>query len=144
VAIGNYLPSYDKERVAWFRNFISKFSQYAPELCFTPFEVAGIRSDCATIASMADAVSVLKNGVGKSVAFKNPEASGESETQLIDIPSSPVPSAPAIPAGVFRRLSMTIRRIKSHPSYTEVMGAALGIHGEYGSAGPEAGIQDHL
>jgi hypothetical protein len=128
MAIGYYLPSYDKEREAWFRNFVSKFNEYAPELCFTPFEIAAIRNDCAMFAYLADTVSVLKGKAHKRVAGKILATSEGAEVQNINVlSSSPMPAA--VPAGVFRRLSMTVRRIKNHPAYTEVMGAALGILG---------------
>jgi hypothetical protein len=132
MAIGNYLPSNDKERVVWFRNFISKFNQYAPGFNFSPIEVAGICNDCAMFTFLVDAVSVLKHESNKRISYKNLVAFGEADTQIINVPSlSPMPSAPTtVPAGIFRRLSMTIRKIKNHPAYTESIGSALGILGE--------------
>lgn len=128
MAIGNYLPSHDKERVAWFRNFINQFTLHAASLNFTPIEIEGVRHDCTMFTDLVEAVTVLKYGTKKRTGQKTSPASeyGDFAPYLSSIPSAPT----NVPAGIFRRLSFTIRRIKSHPSYTETLGLALGIIGE--------------
>jgi hypothetical protein len=125
MAIGSYLPSHDKERVAWFKNFIDQFTLYAGTFNFSQNEIEGIRNDCIMFTELVDAVTVLKYGSKKGTGQKN-----LPEPKDVDIaPSlSKTPSAATnVPAYIFRRLSFTIRKIKNHESYTESLGLALGI-----------------
>jgi hypothetical protein len=128
MAIGNYLPLHDKERVAWFKNFINQFTLYASIFNFTPDEIEGIRKDCTKFTNMVDSVTVLKYGSKKHPGSRTAVIQKDADTE----PSiSSMPSAALdIPAGIFRRLSFTIRKIKNHGSYSEALGLALGIIGE--------------
>jgi hypothetical protein len=142
MAIGSYLPSHDKERVAWFKNFIDQFTLYAGTFNFSQNEIEGILKDCTMFTELVDVVTVLKYGSKKGTEQENlPEPKdADIAPSLSKIPSA----ATNVPACIFRRLSFTIRKIKNHESYTETLGLALGIIEENRSLFTSGGITHPL
>ena len=126
MAIGNYLPTKEQERVAWLRNFINQFTLNAPIFNFTPDEIEGVRKDCTVFSDIIDAIMASKNRYGNRPGQRTFQIFNDTASSLSSISSAYT----NIPAGIFRRLSFTIRKIKNHESYTESLGLALGIIGE--------------
>jgi hypothetical protein len=124
-----FLPSSDKDRAVWLKNFANKIGTYQPTLGLTVAEVSAVQADSAIFSYTVDMVEVYKNESQKRVAFKNILGYGEIGTPLPLFPANPTLSAPPalVPAGIFKRLAKLIQKIKNSALYNDSMGQDLGI-----------------
>jgi hypothetical protein len=125
-----YLPRADKDKVVWFKNFATKFSNlYGASLGFTAPEITAINNDAVMFTYIVDMVELFKAESAKRVAYKNMLANSDIGTPISNVPAvPPLPVAPgAVPAGIFKRLAKTVQRIKNHPAYNEAIGQDLNI-----------------
>jgi hypothetical protein len=124
-----YLPRADKDKVVWFKNFVSKLNLYSATLGFTAPELTAISNDSLMLTYMVDMVEVFKSESSKRVAYKNLLMHGEIGTPISNVPAvPPLPAAPtAVPAGVFKRMAKTVQRIKNHSNYNDAIGQDLNI-----------------
>src|SRR5437867_10869562 len=115
-----YLPKADADKLAWLQNFSSKFSAYASTLGFTPGEAAAINDDFAAYQYTMTALDTFKTWLQDLAGFKQILSNGEIGSPIPAFPSVPGLGGPAtpVPAGIFRRMAMTVQRIKGHPAYT--------------------------
>jgi hypothetical protein len=125
----SYLPSADKDRVVWLKNFSAKFTPYATSLGFIAADATAIANDTTMFTYLVDMVELFKSEQGKRVAYKNLVSNGDLSTPVATVPSVPaLPAAPAaVPAGIFKRLAKVVQRIKNHPNYNDAIGQDLGI-----------------
>ena len=124
-----YLPSADKDKAVWLKNFANKISAYQVVLGLTPAEVASVQADSAIFTYTIDMVEVYKNESQKRVSFKNILGHGEIGTPLPVFPANPTLAMPPalVAAGIFKRLAKLIQKSKNSASYNDSMGQDLGI-----------------
>jgi hypothetical protein len=140
-----WFPSTIQDRSAWFNNFINVFTALAPGLGFTVAELTQLQDDQQDYASLAQSQEALDNF---NSAFR------QFRISLTEDPvGTPAPTFPAItftatpngvPAGMFQRLIEAVDRIRAHPTYTDEMGANLGIKPATSAPTPEAALKPVL
>jgi hypothetical protein len=123
-----WFPARLQERSVWYATFFNAFSPIAVSLGFTAAELTAIQEDQQDLASIAATQEALDNYVSAFRQFRI--------SVLEDPVGTPAPTFPAVgwvappnlvPAGVFQRLISAVDRIRAHPTYTDEMGANLGI-----------------
>lgn len=125
------IPPLDIPKVRFLKNLNNKAPIYKTILSITDAELDSLNKDTLMfeyVINMQMAYKTSKEGI---TAFKNILRDGAG-TQTIEVPSAPVlPVAPdAVRPGIFPRVSKFIKRLKTHPNYTESIGEDLGIVGE--------------
>ena len=126
-----YLPRTDKDKAIWLKNFSAKFNGYATGLGFVAADATAIAADSAAFSYIIDQLEIFKTESKERTAYKDKLAGAAIGSPLGALPTIPtLPAAPAsVPAGIFTRISGTVKRIKGHPSYNEAIGKDLGIIG---------------
>jgi hypothetical protein len=130
-----FIPSADKDKAVWLKNFANKIGVYQPTLGLTAAEVASVQSDSAIFTYTIDMVEVYKNESQKRVSFKNILGHGEIGTPLPVFPANPTLTVPPalVAAGIFKRLAKLVQKIKNSASYNDSIGQDLGIIAPEGS-----------
>lgn len=126
-----YLPTGDRNKALWHRNFSTTFAGYASLLGFTEADVASLNNDSAAFTYVLDDMELFKSEAQERTSYKDLLRDGASGTALGPFPAVPIlPKAPtAVAAGIFPRVTSMVKRIKAHPNYTEAIGRDLGIIG---------------
>jgi hypothetical protein len=128
----NYLPQSDPERVTWFNNFAGKLPTHAAVLGVAAADVKTAQEDAAMFDHLiSKRLPALRTAQQQQTAYKNLIADGPPGAPGSDPPALPaLTAAPTTVApGVLPRLRALVQRIKNTGSYTEVIGADLGIIG---------------
>jgi hypothetical protein len=128
----NYLPQTDAERVTWLNNFASKLPAHATALGLAAAEVTSVQHDAAMLDHLISRrLPALRTTQQHQTAYKNLIAEGPLGAPVADPPALPALTAPpvTVPPGVLPRLRALVQRIKNTASYTEVIGADLGVLG---------------
>lgn len=124
----NWFPTSLQERAAWYQNFSVQFGAVGGSLGFTPAEISGIDGDNGVmqfVAEAATAVDAFADAMRqyRKVTTENPVGSPNA-----NIPTYIPPTIPEDrPTGIFERLDELVKRIRVAPSYTDEIGALLGI-----------------
>jgi hypothetical protein len=127
-----YLPNTDKTKLPWLKNLETKAPVYTTVLDITPAELTSLSDDRKMfeyiIYNMLDAYETKKQDITQ---FKNIMRDGPLGTPSPAVPAAPtLPVAPtAVAAGIFPRIALFVKRLKSHPNYTKNIGEDLGIEG---------------
>lgn len=131
MAVSYYLPSADKDRIVWGKNYNSKFPGYAALLGFTAAETTAVQNDIAMFIYSMDILEIFKTEMQERTQYKDTLRDGPIGKPLGAFPSMPaLPVAPvAVPAGVFPRIMAIVKRAKAHSNYNEAIGKDLGIIG---------------
>lgn len=126
-----YMPTADKDKAAWLRNFSSKFSTYALGLGFVPEDISSVANDSLAFAYALDVIETFKTETQERTSYKDILRDGPLGAPLGAAPSFPPlpPPAPTVAAGIFPRTSAIVKRMKAHPNYTEAIGRDCGIIG---------------
>ena len=124
----NWFPTTIQERSAWFNNFINVFVPLGPSLGFSAAEVTAMQDDQQDFASIAVTQEALDNFSSAFRQFRISVTEDPVGTPLPTFPAVTWTGPPnGVPAGVFQRLIEAVDRIRAHPTYTDEMGANLGI-----------------
>ena len=124
-----YLPRADKDRAVWLKNFSTKFTGIATSYGFVAADATAVAADSAAFSYIIDLLEIFKTEAKERTAYKDKLSDGPLGSPLGATPTLPVlPAAPpAVPAGIFVRISSIVKRIKAHPSYNDSIGKDLGI-----------------
>lgn len=124
----NYIPDSEEAKVIWLMNFDAEFAPIATLLGCTAADVADVHNYYLSYKYGHDLANMFKSLSSERVHFKDLIGDGplDSSVALPAIPALPTPP-PVIVAGVFIRIRILVRRIKTHPNYTEAIGHRLGI-----------------
>ena len=129
------LPRSNSEKETWLRNFANKIGTYNTKYNITAAEVADVQASLLYFSyhlnyktqfgeylkKLNAYIKEITHGLPAGVTASTPPA----------IPTF-VAAPPVIPAGIFRRISAMIKRIKGHLSYTTADGYDLGIEAPSG------------
>lgn len=125
-----FLPVTDSDKAVWLNNFAAKLGTYAAAVNVTAAEVTATQKDAAFFQYIINLQEVYKQTLQNITAYKNllRHASGQQHLSAT-VPALPTLAAapPAVPEGVFDRVSKLAARIKASTSYTDNMGSDLGI-----------------
>lgn len=129
MAKNRYLPSSDAEKAIWLNNFMLKFASYSVQLGFTAAEAAALAADALCFHFSVDYASNVKTQSKEVSRFKDKLRDGLIG-DLGPLPILPAVAAPPlVPAGVFKRVSVFVARVKASPNYNEGIGEEMGIIG---------------
>ncbi len=125
------IPPLDIPKVNFLKNLNNKAPLYKTILAITDSELDSLNNDTLMfeyVINMQEAYKTTKESI---TAFKDILRDGVKGTQSLVIPTAPVlPPAPAMVApGIFKRVAKFIKRLKSHPNYSENIGEDLGVIG---------------
>lgn len=110
------------------RNFVKKLKDDVDRLDISPREMAQVEADlkCLDFACMAKRQYVTRARAITDFCDKLHDGDEVlTYPEPIVLPEVP----PIVPAGVAHRFRKLVKRIKSHPAYTEALGMDLGIVG---------------
>ena len=140
-----WFPTSLQAQAAWYFNFVEVFTPIGVGLGFTPAEVTAFQDDQADLAAIAQLQESLDNA---SAAFRQFRISVTEDP--VGTPQPVFPSltwnAPAngVEAGMFQRLISAVDRIRAHPTYTDEMGANLGIKPSASGPSPETVVKPSI
>lgn len=127
----NYFPNHVAGQLEFTVNFHKNFPIHAPNLGFSPEEIAAIGVDTAfAIWYLQYWCAEMQKGHQESIAFAKHITCGDMGLEL-NFPSIPTLAErpPIPPAGIYNRLFITINRLKIHPNYqSSVTGEALWLN----------------
>jgi hypothetical protein len=126
-----YLPSNDNNKRAWLNNFSTQLSSLGAGLGVTATEITEVQKDVLAVNYVLENLEIFKTESQERTRYKDLLFEGEIGSPLGDLPGLPtLPVAPSsVPAGVFKRISKLVQRIKNHANYNEALGKNLGIIG---------------
>ncbi|MEK7857480.1 MAG: hypothetical protein AAB288_15430, partial [Acidobacteriota bacterium] len=123
-----WFPTSQAERAAWCTNFSNQFTDNAVSLGFTVSEATANAADCALVVSLA-AVMVQLDAYASAVRqFRTIVLESDIGDPTPAFPDNPSYSNPSGPdTGVYERIDKLVKRIRVSPTYTDEVGALLGI-----------------
>lgn len=140
VPSSTYYPRSMQERKAWCINFNTIFQAEATGLGFSAAEKAEMDDDIGDFIHLAETQMALDNFATAFRQFRISFTEDPVGTPQPDFPLENFTAPPnGQPAGFYQRLIQTVERIRAHPSYTDELGANLGIRP---SAPEPEGLED--
>ncbi len=124
-----FIPSTDTDRMVWLNNFSIKITTYSTLLGITASEASSVQKDAAAFNYIMNMQEHFKQSLQYITAYKSLMKRAINQQHLGAmpvIPSLPTPP-PAVPEGVFDRVSKLAQRIKASVNYTTSIGSDLGI-----------------
>lgn len=116
------------ERLLWFANFATQFASYAGILGFLPAEVTAVNADNQDFQSIGATTVTCDNFKKAVIDFRISLTEGNTGDPQPVFPVENFAAPPNdVPAGIFERLDNLRSRILLSPTYTDEIGAALGI-----------------
>ncbi len=131
MANADYLPKADSELLVWFNSFQLKFATYGPTLGFTAADITKVSDDYNMLAYLVSSSELKRNESQARTSYKNVVRDGPAGVLQPTPPSAPTLDPPEIVVapGIIPRLRALVQRLKTHPAYTESIGADLGVIG---------------
>ena len=125
----NFLPSNDAELDIWLKSFSGKLTQFSTLLAISPAEVTALQADSVMLTYALAQISWFENELAKRYEYKRTFLDAEIGATIGAYPvlTAPAVAPAAVPAGLMRKISNLVKRIKGMPSYTENIGKDLDI-----------------
>lgn len=140
----DYMPSTDKDKSVWLKNFAGKLPAYSSVLQISDDEIQSINNDANAFAYTLDCMEMVKTYNLQMTAYKDTLRDGASKGDKVNLPMPLAlpPAPPVVEGGVFVRIRRLVQNIKTQKAYTDDIGKALGLIGEtttidYNSLKPE-------
>lgn len=123
-----WFPTSLQERAAWYQNFATQFVVVGTQLGFTALDQSAIAADNAMIQFLANTAVELEAYKDAARQFRVIITEGNIGEPMPAFPADPAFTVPAsVATGIFERLDNLVKRIRVSPSYTDEIGALLGI-----------------
>jgi len=123
-----YFPQSLAERLLWFANFAAQFANYAVILGFLPADVTAVNEDNDDFQSIGKTTVTCENFKKAIIDFRISLTENPIGSVLPVFPIEAFAAPPnGVPAGLFERLDRLRTRIMVSDTYTDEIGAALGI-----------------
>lgn len=124
-----FIPSSDADKVVWLNNFTTKMGLYASSLGVTTAELTSLQKDNAFFQYIISVMEVYRQNVLNMAGYKNMLKKAVGQQHIGAMPVLPtLPAAPpAVPEGIFDRVSKLVTRIKASLNYTDNIGSDLGV-----------------
>lgn len=123
-----WFPTGLQNRAAWFDNFNTQFALVGTTLGFTAPDVAAVSLDNDIMQFLAQTNVENDSFIDAARQYRNIMTEGDIGDTIPAYPTNPSgvpPGAP--PVGIFERLDIRVKRIRTSPNYTNEIGALLGI-----------------
>lgn len=129
MAEAKYLPSTDAGKAIWLNNFTIKLNTYATLLGVSTNELSNLQKDNAAYQYVINVLEQYRQSILNLTGYKNMMKHAVGQQHLGTIPLiAPAPAPPpAVPEGIFDRVTKLASRIKVTPSYNFNIGHDLGI-----------------
>lgn len=123
-----WFPSSLQERAAWFANFTKQFASVGASLGFTPAEVLAVQDDDSVFEFLASTAVQLDAFRAAVQQYRTIITEGNIGDPTPAFPANVTFALPGpIPTGIFQRLDDNVKRIRTATTYTDEIGALLGI-----------------
>lgn len=124
-----YLPVADADRVIWLNNFSAALSQFSATFGLTAAELQSVQRDAAYFAYSVQLQNDARQYLQSLTQYKNSMRSGSAQAATVPLPVLPAIASPppAVPPGIFSRVTTLVLRIKRATSYTTAIGQSLGV-----------------
>lgn len=134
-----FLPQTLEALAPWFSNFALKFDQFAVGLGFALTDVQSVNNDNLVVQWLLDAEEAFEANMDGFRNFRDGTLYGEKNDPAPVEPVTVLPATPAIlTTSIIARLVKLVERIQLSDTYTDDIGAQLGILGtEPDSIAPE-------
>ncbi|MES2763203.1 MAG: hypothetical protein V4677_13405 [Bacteroidota bacterium] len=131
MAEAKYIPTTDADKALWLYNFTTKISLYEAQLGLSATEISDLQKDYAAYKYVIDILNQYRNAVLNLTGYKNMMKHSVAQQHIGSIPLiAPAPAPPpAVPEGIFDRVTKLASRIKVTPGYNFNIGHDLGIIG---------------
>ncbi|MBK8368977.1 MAG: hypothetical protein IPL10_16730 [Bacteroidetes bacterium] len=129
MAEAKYLPSTDAGKAIWLNNFTIKLNTYATLLGVSTNELSNLQKDNAAYQYVINLLEQYRQSILNLTGYKNMMKHAVGQQHLGTIPLiAPAPTPPpAVPEGIFDRVTKLASRIKVSLNYTTNIGNDLGI-----------------
>ncbi|HMT06756.1 MAG TPA: hypothetical protein PKA82_02050 [Pyrinomonadaceae bacterium] len=122
-----FCPTSLQAQAGWFENFATQFAIVADALGFRN-SVAAVNSDAAVVEKLAAIQTQLKAYRQAVRQYRITILTGDVGQPTPEFPALPTYGVPeVVPTGIYERMDTLIKQIKLAPTYTEEIGALLGI-----------------
>jgi len=124
-----WFPSSLAERADWYLNFDTQLQIVGPSLGMTAPDLADLAKDNQNIQFLALAAQSIESYSDAARQYRKIFTEGDIGDPKPDFPADPgltLPN-PSQPTGAFERLDGLVKRIRVAPTYTNEIGALLGI-----------------
>ncbi|MES2762031.1 MAG: hypothetical protein V4677_07490 [Bacteroidota bacterium] len=125
-----FIPFSDYDRVFWLNNFSTKLGTHAANVGVTAAEVTATLKDATMFQYIINLQETHKQTLQNITGYKSLLRHAVGQQHLsATIPALPALAAapPAVPEGIFDRISKLAARIKASINYTSNIGSDLGI-----------------
>lgn len=125
----SYLPNNDRDFDVWLKNFYAKLVLYATQFGITGAEVSAVLADSNMVTYVVAQLAIQQHELKKRFEYKRTLLDAELGTTLGAFPvyAAIAPAPAPIPAGIVKRITNMVTRIKGMTSYTENIGYDFGI-----------------
>ncbi len=124
-----WFPTNMAARVLWFANFKKQFAELATDLGFSAADVTSVTNDNSVMQFLGETTVEMKNFDDAVRKYRIIITEHKVGDPMPDFPAVPVMTLPVeIPTGLFERLSDLVDRIRLAASFTQEIGAMLGIN----------------
>jgi len=126
----HYMPREISKLTRWLKNFAEKLGEHGPALGLKPEEIAAGQADARYAAAALELQQEAARFAKVWTVFKDQTMYGKDP--LTDWPhpfTLPATLPPVTKAGVMRRITKLIARLKYMPGYTDSVGEALDVVG---------------
>jgi hypothetical protein len=123
-----WFPTTLNERVAWINSFAKNFEKVGPSLGFSAADITSMTQDAEDFKAAANALNLAEAFMAGLRLYRitiTEAKSGSPEPHFPTLNISPPPNG--VPAGIFQRLDERVQRIRTAATYTDEVGALLGI-----------------
>lgn len=124
-----YLSYNDAERAQWLTNFTLALEKVAGTVGVRPEELAGVQADQRAFVWTLQQLNAVRTHAQAWTAYKKALSSEQGPVSAFPVYVPAQNPPPAVPPGIFKRLTRLVNRIKSSRGYDDGVGRALGIIG---------------
>ena len=124
-----YIPNTDADKGVWLANFSTKLPLYATALGLSAAEITSVQDDNAFFQYIINMTEVYKQTMSTLISYKNQLKHAIGTQHIGPLPVLPALAAPptTVTEGIFDRITKLGSRIKNSLSYSDNIGADLGI-----------------
>jgi len=123
-----WFPTNFAARADWYKNFAEQFAVLAAGLGFTPADVTAVENDNEVMQFLAGVVVEMKAYEDAVRQYRIIITESDVGQMTPMFPANPAMTLPTvIPTGIFERLIKLVDRIRLAATYTNEIGAMLGI-----------------